>query len=207
MKTSNNRGVTLTEVVIAGAILSILVLAGTQLLKTHFQASAALDSRLEVIGLKSLLLTSLDCTETLPTDLVTGCPSGYLDLQNGRGDVLFPANGTTGARAGKVAVRARCVPGALNIEVKQSESVIGGAQDWQPLFSQGLEMCRGNFIPRSTGGGVVAAGGNVCEDVGEFRYEACIGKGKKEKRCEKKESRIFRRCMRWAGGSGNSPKY
>ncbi len=226
-------GFALLEPIIAAGLIGGLIFGSMQFTSHHAQSSAVLDQRLEVLSLRSLLLASLDCGETLPDDLVAGCPSGQLDMKNGNGRVIIAAGGTDGTEFGKLWVRAHCLADRLEVEVRPKYEIVGGRPiEWKGLFPKGLEICQGNFIPPkavtnntnttvTVNNGTVTVTGptitvtgttvvvdnphvNVCEEVGEFRYDACIARGKKAKKCERKEARTYRKCMRWASRGGDS---
>lgn len=144
-------GFTLVELMIAVAVTAVIAAVSSTMMGNHRQALYALDMKAEQSSIQMFLLQNLDCAATLPADVATGCPSGYLDLRSGTGNVIAAANGDDGTVVGHVAIRAKCTTSALSIESRVPTGK-GAWLGWKALFPAGLEMCQGDFMT-PTGGG------------------------------------------------------
>ena len=75
-KANQERGFGLLELVIAMGILGGLIMVMAQGMTSQNRAVGALDQRLGFLGLKSLLLATVDCNYTLPTSPESSCTAG-----------------------------------------------------------------------------------------------------------------------------------
>jgi hypothetical protein len=98
-------GFGLAEVLIAGAIGTALIAGLSVGLRSLQRNTSKSESTMDLLGIKSRIISSVDCTATLPAPCADGA---YIPLLNAAGTQVVGAGGTT---IGKFTVRGRCVNG------------------------------------------------------------------------------------------------
>ena len=98
-------GFGLAEVLIAGAIGTALIAGLSVGLRSLQRNTSKSESTMDLLGIKSRIISSVDCRATLPAPCADGA---YIPLLNAAGTQVVGAGGTT---IGKFTVRGRCANG------------------------------------------------------------------------------------------------
>lgn len=118
-------GFGLAEVLIAGAVGAAVIAALSVGLRSMQRFTNKTESTVDLIGIKSKVISSVDCARTLPAPCANGA---YVPLLNSAGTPVVAGDGTA---IGKFTIRGQCVNsgGVLGIDVRAAWLSAAGMAD------------------------------------------------------------------------------
>ena len=115
----SEQGMSLVEIMISIALMSMLALSASKLLVANQYALKAVDLKVDLTAIKRMIGQNIDCKASLPDVPTQACQlPQFIDLKTENGRILVANNGKAGTRIDEWLIRSRCSVKAERIVIE-----------------------------------------------------------------------------------------